>query len=156
MMFNLKCCVKGMLFYLATFESQGCVGSLCPWSLTSRLRSDLDLNQGNLKLCLIIGGFFQCLSVWVSCFLVLWTYIQTARTGEKNVFCYHVLLYSCVWKVFVPIFNCPFHFLGKSKRFCSSHSKGKEELLKYSMVFLFVKGRIHFATKTAGGSIILV
>lgn len=132
-MFNLKCCVKGMLFYLAMSELQGCVGSLCPWSLTSRLRSDLDLNQGNLKLCLIVGVFFN---VWVSCFLVLWTYIQTARSGEKKCGLLPCPLVLCVWKVFVPIFNCPFHFLGK---FCSSHSKGKGELLKYSVVLLFVK-----------------
>lgn len=73
-MFNLICCVKGMLFYLAMFKSQGCVGShncLCPWSLTSRLRTDLHLNQGNLNECLIIGVSLQRLSFLLPVFMNL-------------------------------------------------------------------------------------
>lgn len=147
-MFNLKCCVKGMLFYLAMSESQGCVGSLCPWSLTSRLRSDSDLNQGNLKLRLIIGGFF--FNVWVSYFLVLWTYIQTAKMGKKM---WSVSLSSHTpvsGRYLFPSSTTHSFSGGKLQRFCSSHSKGKEELLKYSVALLFVKGRTHFATLSAG------
>lgn len=153
-MFNLKCCVKGMLFYLAMSESQGCVGSLCPWSLTSKLRNDSDLNQGNLKLCLTIGGFF---SMFV--FLTFWFYELISKLQGLGERMWSVSLSSCTRVSGGYLFpSSTAHSIsrGKLKRLCSSHSKGKEELLKYNVVLLFVKGRIHFVTKTAGGSIILV
>lgn len=81
-MFNLKCRVKGMLFYLAMSESQGCVGSLCPPSLASRLRSDLYLSQGSLKLCLPdYWWFFSMFEFLASWFCELTSKLQ--GLGEK-------------------------------------------------------------------------
>lgn len=148
-MFNLICCVKGMLFYLAMFKSQGYVGShncLCPWSLSWRLRTDLHLNHKNLNLCLIIGVSFQCLSFLLPVSMNL--HPNCKDWGKK------------VWSVVMSSSTCVSgrYLLPSSTAYCISweNQKEKEKLLKFSMFLLFAKGRTHFVTEIAGGRTILV